>query len=129
MKYVKLFEEFKKTPMYELKPGKVLEDHGQLAVDDVYQLEFLEEYFDSIGYKDAHIIGHIATPTKFSDKIALLKDFDFPIDGKNSVIFYFDRRSGYATKYTFYDAEREHFNDYFQLTHEYRGHNLKKFGV
>lgn len=140
MKHIKLFEEFKKAPMYELKPGKVIEDHGQLVVDDAYQLEFLGEYFDSIGYKDMHEYNATATPTKFIDKIAQLKvNFDFPSDGKNSVICYWERRAGhngpnkiksyYAAKYTLYDAEREHFNDYFQLEHEYRGHKMKKFGV
>jgi hypothetical protein len=28
-----------------------------------------------------------------------------------------------------YKRQRAHFDDYFQLTHEYRGHKLKKFGV
>lgn len=135
MKHVKLFEEFKeKTLKHDLKPGKDLDNElrytrvgkklkkhtsiGMYVNRD--ELLTVIHYLKKLGYESLH---------EEEDERKLINDnseFAIQWDGKDR-FYHLDQ----ARKFDLKDAVEiiSKFDDYFAFKPEYRGHNLKKFGV
>lgn len=122
MKHIKLFEEFSNNSKYELKPGADLPENGIILFENTDQYDFLGQFLIDQGYEDVHEAYHANTRARLErDLIAIRWSIKEQYGGGNdkSIVFVvLKNRSGLLN-----------FSDYFQLKHEHRGHNLKKFGI
>ena len=123
MKYVKLFEEFAENEIkYELKKSLDLDLGNWRGMNDLNpdKVKALVNELEKAGFECSQTILNIDA------FINALINQSMAVDW-----------TGYNNKYTFYKNNFTGinnnavlvFDDYFELKHEYRGHNLKKFGV
>ena len=120
MKYVKLFEDFRKAETrYELNnevrkyaPIKALPSEGNAFINDQFEVLLWINSLEKTGYKPMN-------------RLESFKEVGF-ITWSDAMTY------AMRTPYGIEVPENEEtckFKDYFKLTHEYRGHNIKKFGV
>jgi hypothetical protein len=123
MKYVKLFEEIQKNPVikYKLKkkfPGNLLGIRVH-TLDQAYAVE--NEFFNMGKFWNSHIAAQ--NLPQLNGSYLNSKDINLPC------VLYFIKNVIYRSTGDRDDDDFYEFDDYFELKHEFRGHNLKKFGV
>ena len=100
---------------YKLKkkfPGNLLGIRVH-AIDQAYAVE--DTFFTMGKFWNSHMTGQSAQP--------IFSNINFPC------VLYFIKNVIYRSTSDRDDDDFYEFDDYFELKHEYRGHNLKKFGV
>ena len=107
MKHINLFEEF----IEKFDTIKDIPEKGALQIDNNFQLHHLENILSKKGYSE-HVIGVKAHTLEDPETIGIIWNPKKEWDRVNFVTDIFEK-----------------FTDYFKLKHEYRGHNLKKFGI
>ena len=127
MKYVKLFEDFSEKIKYDLvKPLPVSADMTKHFINtaDIDKLTAIKGELEKLGLENR---GNLAKETINTN----IKIRDFFEDARSIIwsnVAFYSNTKDYAESTEHYQGGLN-FDEYFKLKPEYRGHNLKKFGV
>lgn len=127
MKHIKLFEEFK-SEVYALKKKIPIKDlrytPAGIKFKGVEQYITLANYFKSLKFNTGYFLDD-----EFQKMLTR-------IDKSPNAVFWYNPKEKKAwwnpisdEKLDLSKDEIEDFEEYFKYAHEFRGHNLKRFGV
>ena len=119
MKHIKLFEDFRKvetryalnSEVFKYEPKRKLPEEGHAFIHDQFEVLVWINSLDKMGYKPMN-------------RIESFKE-----------VGYIAWAESHYTMRMPHDLDKHEnetsckFSDYFKLQHEFRGHNLKRFGV
>ena len=122
---IKMFENWmEKDSKYELKSNVKFPEKGIIMFHHVEELTALTEFLTSNGYSDIWDSYETMSKRMKNDKLAIAIRWGWSAkQGKNFV--FIQEGWGSLTHIT----EFQKFSEFFKFKYEYRGHNLKNYGV